>query len=40
MWLRVCEAAARIARGRVDGGVEIGTVISPGDAAAALPASG
>jgi hypothetical protein len=29
MWLRVCQAAARIARGRVDGGVEIGTVVSP-----------
>jgi uncharacterized protein DUF1990 len=29
MWLRVCEAAARIARGRVDGGVEIGTVVTP-----------
>ena len=29
MWLRVCRAAARIARGRLDGGVEIGTLISP-----------
>jgi hypothetical protein len=34
MWLRVCQAAARIARGRVDGGVEIGTVVSPVDAGA------
>ena len=29
MWLRVCGAAARVARGRVEGGVEIGTLVSP-----------
>jgi Domain of unknown function (DUF1990) len=34
MWLRVCQAAARIARGRVDGGVEIGTVVTPAGAGA------
>jgi hypothetical protein len=41
MWLRVCEAAASTAHGRVDGGVEIGTVVSPVDAGLhALRASG
>jgi hypothetical protein len=34
MWLRFCCSAASAAGGRIDGGVEIGTVVSPVDAGA------
>lgn len=38
MWLRVCLSAAAASGGRVDGGVEIGTIISPVDPGAPVAA--
>jgi hypothetical protein len=40
MWLRFCCSAAAVSGGRIDGGVEIGTVISPAAAGVASPARG